>query len=62
MKILIITENTLLTSIKLTAGKKVNEISSDILVTAFTYDNDDFDLDNNYIGISKYQIIIKNNK
>lgn len=55
-------ENTLLTSIKLTAGKKVNEISSDILVTAFTYDNDDFDLDNNYIGISKYQIIIKNNK
>ena len=52
-------DNTLLTSIKLTAGKKVEEITSDISVTAFTYDNDDFDEEGNYKGISKYQIIVK---
>ena len=52
-------DNTLLTSIKLTAGKKVEEIASDISVTAFTYDNDDFDEEGNYKGISKYQIIVK---
>ena len=53
-------ENTLLTSIKLTAGKKITEITSDITVTAFTYDNDDFDEQGSYKGISKYQIIVKN--
>ena len=52
-------DNTLLTSIKLTAGKKVEEITSDISVTAFTYDNDDFDEEGNYKGRSKYQIIVK---
>lgn len=54
-------EGTLLTSIKLTAGKKVNEITSDITLTTFTYDNDDFDEDGNYRGISKHTIIVKNN-
>lgn len=53
-------ENTLLTSIKLTAGKFINEINSDITVTAFTYDNDDFSKEGQYKGISKYSIIIKN--
>lgn len=53
-------DNTLLTSIKLTAGKKVNEITSDIIVTAFTYDNkDNFDDLGNYRGKSSYKIIVK---
>ena len=52
-------DNTLLTSIKLTAGKKVNEITSDIKVTAFTYIKDNLDNNNNYLGNSKYQIIVK---
>ena len=53
-------DETLLTSIKLTAGKLVEEINSDIKVTAFTYDSHDFDEDNNYIGNSKYTIIVNN--
>lgn len=53
--------NTLLTSIKFTAGKNVKEIISDISLMAFTYDYDDFDESNNYRGISKYSIIVKNN-
>lgn len=52
-------ENTLLTSIKLTAGKDIEYIKSDISLTVFTYDNDDFDELGNYKGISKYQIIVK---
>ena len=55
------TTDTLLTSIKLTSGKKIDEIISDITVTVFTYDNDDFDESGNYRGISKYTIIVKNN-
>ena len=54
-------EETLLTSIKLTSGKLIKEITSDITLTAFTYDNDDFNENGNYKGISKYTIIIKNN-
>ena len=54
-------EETLLTSIKLTAGKNINDIISDITLTAFTYDYDDFDEFGNYKGISKYTIIVKNN-
>lgn len=53
---------TLLLGIKLTAGKKISEVTSDILLTAFSYDNtnfDDFDIDGNYRGDSKYSIIIK---
>lgn len=52
-------EETLLTSIKLTAGKNINEITSDIKVTVFTYDYDDFDEFNNYRGNSKYTIVVK---
>lgn len=54
-------DNTLLTSIKLTAGINIKEIISDISLSAFTYDYDDFDENNNYRGISKYSIIVKNN-
>ena len=53
-----VNDDTLLTSIKLTAGKNIDSITSDITLTAFTYDNDDFK-DNEYIGISKYSIIVK---
>lgn len=55
-------ENTLLTSIKLTAGKLINDISSDITLSVFTYDYDDFDNEGNYQGNSKYTIIVKNTK
>ena len=55
-------DETLLTSIKLTAGKLISEIKSDISVTAFTYDYDDFDETGNYRGISKYTIVVKNNQ
>lgn len=52
-------DETLLTSIKLTAGKNISEIISDISLTAFTYDYDDFDDYGNYKGISKYTIVVK---
>ena len=54
-------DETLLTSIKLTAGKNIADIISDISLTVFTYDYDDFDEENNYRGNSKYSIIVKNN-
>lgn len=54
-------ENTILTSIKLTGSSKTNEITSDITLTTFTYDKDDFDENNNYRGNSKTTITIKRN-
>lgn len=53
-----ITEKTKLTSIKLTASTKIDEIISPITLTVFTYDFDDFDEFNHYRGNSKYQITI----
>lgn len=54
-------DNTLLTSIKLTAGKKINEITSDINVLVFAYNSDnDFDKDGNYIGKIRYSIKVIN--
>ena len=53
-------DNTLLTSIKLTASTDINMVTSDIMVTVFSYDNDDFDDEGYYRGNSKYQVIIKN--
>lgn len=53
------TDETLLTSIKLTAGKDIDKIISDISVTVFTYDNDDFDEKSEYRGTSYYSSIIK---
>lgn len=59
-----ITENeynndSILTSIKLTGSTYIDEITSDISVTAFTYDDDDFDENGEYRGISKQTVIIK---
>ena len=52
--------DTLLTSIKLTSGKDISLISSQIKLSAFTYDSDDFDTNGNYIGKSIYSITISN--
>ena len=52
-------ESTLITSIKLTGSTKTDKITSDITLTAFTYDSDDFDENNEYRGISKYTTTIK---
>lgn len=51
-------DNTLMTSVKLYAVDEIDEVES-ITLTAFTYDEDDFDKDNNYRGNSKYTINIK---
>ena len=51
-------DNTLMTSVKLYAVDEIDEVES-ITLTAFTYDEDDFDKDNNYRGNSKYAINIK---
>jgi len=53
------TNNSILTSIKLTGSTKTNEITSDITLMVFTYDEDDFDENNEYRGISKSIITIK---
>lgn len=53
------TDNNILTSIKLTGSTYTDNITSDITLTAFTYDEDDFDENNEYRGISKQTIIIK---
>lgn len=56
-----IDDNTLITSIKIYAVDKIDEVK-EIKLTAFTYDSDDdFDVDGNYRGISKYSIDIINN-
>ncbi|MBQ2640094.1 MAG: hypothetical protein IJF92_05005 [Bacilli bacterium] len=53
-------DNTLYTSIKLTPGMKIDDITSNIKLTVFTYDSeDDFDSNTNeYRGNSKYSIEI----
>ncbi len=53
------TDDTLLTSIKLTAGKLVDEITSDITLEVFTYIDTDISDDGNYLGNNMYQIIVK---
>ncbi|MBQ8681399.1 MAG: hypothetical protein IJ509_00600 [Bacilli bacterium] len=54
-----VTDTTKLTSIKLTASTKIDEITSPITITAFTYDNDiDFDANGQYRGNSSYQLTI----
>lgn len=52
-------DSSILTSIKLTGSYNTRFIASDISLTAFTYDNDDFDENNNYRGNSKFTTIIK---
>ena len=52
-------DNTIFSSIKLTAIHDLNEITSPVTLTAFTYDTeDDFDQDGKYRGNSKYSITI----
>ena len=52
-------DNTLLTSIKLTASTYIDRVNSDVEVTAFTYKKEDINDKNEYIGKSKYKVIIK---
>lgn len=52
-------DNTIISSIKITGGSGIELVESDITITAFTYSYDDFDENNNYLGNSKYTIIIK---
>ena len=52
-------DSTMLTSIKLTGSYNTRFIVSDITLTAFTYDSDDFDENGNYRGNSKFSITIK---
>ncbi|NMA51165.1 MAG: lipoprotein [Mollicutes bacterium] len=55
------TKDTYYTSIKLTAGSKIDDISSPITLKVFTFDTeDDFDEKGNYKGRSYYQISICN--
>lgn len=54
-----VTDTTILTSIKLTASIKIDEIISPITLTVFTYDSDDFDESGNYRGNSTYQVVIQ---
>lgn len=55
------TDNTIITSMKLTAGSKYNEINSPIEVMAFTYDTpDDFTENGQYRGKSSYKVIVYN--
>lgn len=54
-------DNTLLTSIKLTGSTYINNITSPIELTVFTYkDEKDFNKENKYIGKSMYKVIINN--
>lgn len=49
-----VNDKTIFSSIKLFMANKATDISSPITLTVFTYDEDDFDSSNNYIGKSKY--------
>ena len=52
-------DETEITSIKLTAGSKFNDIISKIKLTVFTYDEDDFDEETKeYRGVSSYSLYI----
>ena len=52
------TDDTIMSSFKLMWGKSSNEIASDIELSVFTYDADDFDNNGNYRGNSKFTTII----
>ncbi len=53
------TSDTILTSIKLTAGKKVDEVIEDVTISAFTYNDEEDFLNNLYRGNSIYTVTIK---
>ena len=48
-----------MSSIKLMWANEASQIDSNIELTVFTYDEDDFDENNNYRGISKFTTIIE---
>lgn len=53
-------EETIISSIKLTAGQNISSVG-DITLTAFVYDDDsNFDSDGNYVGVVTYSIEITN--
>ncbi|MDD6572026.1 MAG: hypothetical protein PUF12_06555 [Thermoflexaceae bacterium] len=54
-------DETILTSIKFTAGKKYEAIDGEILLTAFFYkkDGSEFDEAGNYIGNTKVSVLVK---
>ncbi|MBR3660898.1 MAG: hypothetical protein IKN63_03230 [Bacilli bacterium] len=52
-------DSTIMSSIKLMWGPTSNEIASDIELSVFTYDEDDFDEFGYYRGIGKYTTIIE---
>lgn len=56
-----INDDTLITSIKIYAVDKIDEVDK-IKLTVFTYNNDDFDEEGNYKGVSKCSIDIINKK
>lgn len=57
-----VTDNTVMTSIKLTAGTDIALVGDTIKVTAFVYSSDsDFDADGNYTGNVMYSVEVKNN-
>ena len=52
-------DDTILTSIKLTAGSDIDKITSPINLIAFTYDgDDDFDSNNHYRGNSFFEVVV----
>ena len=54
-------DNSYITSFKLTPGKQINEVTSPLKISVFTYDSeDDFDLNGNYRGNSIYTILVTN--
>lgn len=52
-------DTTVMSSIKLMATEEGSNNIENVLVTVFTYDDDDFDLNGNYRGISKSTLTIK---
>lgn len=52
------TSETIFTSIKLTASTKIDEVE-EIEITVFTYGNDDFDIEGNYRGNSKFTTLVQ---
>ena len=53
-------EDTILTTIKITTSTKINNVTSDIYLTVFTYNGEeDFDENGNYRGNSTYTTTIR---
>ena len=54
-------DNSYITSFKLTPGKQIDEVTSPLKISVFTYDSeDDFDEQDNYRGNSIYSIEVTN--